>query len=122
MSETIYRVGSKASVLGPRGTTTYLPGDIVPVKEVFANQPGRVEELLISGHLTTEIPVLQERDGAKEAPVIVGPWRVHPNDTADKTLEQLHLMILEIDALQELPETVEEARELLSIDYHPDPD
>ncbi len=124
MSETIYRVAAKHSVLGDKGITVYGPGDIVPVKQLFANDPGRVKDLMASGHLTTDLPALAVRNGALETSVVVGQWRVNPQNTLGKNLEQLHIMILEIDSSMKdgLPETEEEARQFLSIDYHPDPD
>lgn len=124
MSETIYRVGSKASITSQRGAVSYGPGDILPAKEIYADQPGRLDELMELGMITTKPVVVLKRNGALEVPVVVGQWRVNPADIVGKDLQQLHTMILEIDAslLKDLPETVEEAREFLSIDYHPEPD
>lgn len=124
MSETIYRVAAKHAVLGKHGVTVYKSGDIVPVEKLYSDQPGRLKELLAAGVLTTDAVVVQEREGAKEVSVPVGKWRVNPRDTAGKSLEDLHVMILEIDVSihTNMPETIEEARQFLSIDYYPDPD
>lgn len=117
MSETIYRVADKHSV--NRANVMYLSGDIVP-KSAFTDQPGRIEELLQLGFLTTKLPALAVRDGAKETTIVVGIWRVNPKHTAGKSLVSLNLMILEIDPSVGPMDTIEEARELLSIDYHPE--
>lgn len=103
-------------MLDPRGQKQYLPGDTVD-PDIFRAQPGRVEELVALGFLVTAKKA--KAKSRKEAPVVVGKWRVNPERIRDLPLVDLNLMILEIDNTVPEFEDEQAARDWLSQDFHP---
>lgn len=117
-----YRVKKGHSVISQRGLCR-------PEEEVRPGvlMPKRIKQLLADGVLeeipeAPKPPVEPEPQSEPEAPVVVGKWRVNPELTKDKDLDELNLMALEIDGDVAPFETIEEARAQLSEDYRPEQD